>query len=83
MFPDVLKQTLPSASSERGVARPPRPHQLFPPLLVPSPFNRQIPELGRVQLTGFSSQIGTKLRDWAVGQAGAGQLLLSGSIVLK
>ena len=22
--------------------------------------------------TGFSSQIGTKLRDWAVGQAGAG-----------
>ena len=32
--------------------------------------------------TGFSSEIGTKLRDWAVGQAG-GQLLLSGSIVLK
>ena len=26
--------------------------------------------------TGFSSEIGTKLRDWAVGQAG-------GSIVLK
>ena len=32
--------------------------------------------------TGFSSEIGTKLRDWAVGQAW-GQLLLSGSIVLK
>ena len=32
--------------------------------------------------TGFSSEIGTKLRDWAVGQAG-GQLLLSGNIVLK
>ena len=32
--------------------------------------------------TGFSGQIGTKLRDWAVGQAG-GQLLLPGSIVLK
>ena len=33
--------------------------------------------------TGFSSEIGTKLRDWAIGQAGWGQLLLSGSIVLK
>ena len=32
--------------------------------------------------TGFSSEIGTKLRDWAAGQA-EGQLLLSGSIVLK
>ena len=32
--------------------------------------------------TGFSSEIGTKLRDWAVGQAG-GQLLLLGSVVLK
>ena len=29
--------------------------------------------------TGFSSEIGTKLRDWA----GRGGLLLSGSIVLK
>ena len=25
-----------------------------------------------VASTGFSSEIGTKLRDWAVGQAGAG-----------
>ena len=32
--------------------------------------------------TRFSSEIGTKLRESAVGQAG-GQLLLSGSIVLK
>ena len=32
--------------------------------------------------TGISSQIRTKLRDWAVWQARA-QLLLSGSIVLK
>ena len=33
--------------------------------------------------TGILSQIRTKLRDWAVWQARAGRLLLSGSIVLK
>ena len=27
-------------------------------------------QLDNTNLTGFSSQIGTKLRDWAVGQAG-------------
>ena len=34
--------------------------------------------LGRnsIDITGFSSEIGTKLRDWAVGQAGAGSIVL-------
>ena len=37
-------------------------------------------EEGLMLFTGFLSQIGAKLRDWA---AGRGRLLLSGSIVLK
>ena len=32
-----------------------------------------------IKYTGFSSEIGTKLRDWAIGQA-RGQLLLGGEI---
>ena len=36
----------------------------------------------RLTYTGISSEIGTKLRDWAV-LAGQGLLLLSGSSVLK
>ena len=40
------------------------------------------PTFIHVLFTGFLSEIGTKLHDWAVGQAG-GQLLLLGNIVLK
>ena len=39
-------------------------------------------ERSRFHITGISSVIRTKLRDWAVWQAG-GWLLLSGSSVLK
>ena len=42
----------------------------------------RINSAGQAYCTGFSSEIGTKLRDWAIWQAG-GQLLLLGSIVLK
>ena len=30
----------------------------------------QVPPISHMDNTGFSSEIGTKLRDWAVGQAG-------------
>ena len=35
------------------------------------PLPKIIPQLMQMR-TGFLSEIGTKLRDWAIGQAGAG-----------